>query len=305
MFLECAPAVADDGTVIATLEEQQLVMLRLVIESVRTTGKFDPVWETQVLCACNDSSPVSRKPLNAILQAILNPPRANRPDTGGRPFRLADKIICLKNSFMSLWEAFPGNDVDPTLATSYLQSRDDAGSPAEAFIANGDVGRVLAVSPQHVVVRFMWPDRCVRIDVRKPKATEGQGGDTTNGAGGTVGDFDLAYALTVHKSQGSEYRLVIILVDDSGGAGMVTSRNHHYTAISRGRELTLCIGRRATLDRQCRKDALAGRKTFLAELIREITCGEMAGTDGHANGTLCVEHAPAVSSPQAWEDLGL
>jgi exodeoxyribonuclease V alpha subunit len=85
-------------------------------------------------------------------------------------------------------------------------------------------------------------------------------------SGGAAGDFDLAYAITVHKSQGSEWPLVIALVDPAGGS--VADRHFWYTAISRARTACLLIGDGAALAQQCGPQSLARRKTYLAELIR-------------------------------------
>jgi exodeoxyribonuclease V alpha subunit len=240
--------------------EQQIDTLRSIVEGVRQGGKFDPVWECQVLCALNDASPVSRNPLNELLQGMLNPPRDDTPVTGG-PFRVRDKIICLRNSMMPLWERLT-DDHPPEATASYHKQL----PAADCFVANGDVGRVLAVDAQAAVVQFLWPDRVVKIELRRASkddpANEGK-------AGGAASDFALAYALTTHKSQGSEYPLVVLMVDDQ--AGMVASREWLYTAISRASKLCICIGKRSTADRQARKVALAKRVTFLAELIRGPT----------------------------------
>jgi ATP-dependent exoDNAse (exonuclease V) alpha subunit len=240
--------------------EQQIDTLRSIVEGVRQGGKFDPVWECQVLCALNDASPVSRNPLNELLQGMLNPPRDDTPVTGG-PFRVRDKIICLRNSMMPLWERLT-DDHPPEATASYHKQL----PAADCFVANGDVGRVLAVDAQAAVVQFLWPDRVVKIELRRASkddpANEGK-------AGGAASDFALAYALTTHKSQGSEYPLVVLMVDDQ--AGMVATREWLYTAISRASKLCICIGKRSTADRQARKVALAKRVTFLAELIRGPT----------------------------------
>lgn len=252
-----------------------LAALERIITAVKGGGKFDPVWETQVLCALNEKSPVSRVPLNDMLLGLLNPPTAGVGDSSddpekASPFRLGDKIICLKNSLMPIWELV--DESNPTAVTSWAKPIDHTGGaapmPMDSFVANGDVGRVLAVDGSACVVRFLWPDRVVKLELRRPKRD-----DPTNEGkeGGAIGDFALAYALTVHKSQGSEYKLVIVMVDDQASA--VASREHHYTACSRAKDLCIFIGRRATLDRQCRRVSLQARRTFLAETIRELQKG--------------------------------
>ena len=79
----------------------------------------------------------------------------------------------------------------------------------------------------------------------------------------------LAYALTVHGYQGSQCRFVISLIDDA--ATRIASREFWTTGLSRAEELLFTIGKLSTLHRQCRREVLSGRKTFLREKLR----GEM------------------------------
>ena len=75
--------------------------------------------------------------------------------------------------------------------------------------------------------------------------------------------------MTCHKSQGSEWPVVVVMIDEGGG--MVASRNWHYTAVSRAARLCVLIGKRGVMLRQCRRDGLQKRKTFLKELLTEAT----------------------------------
>jgi exodeoxyribonuclease V alpha subunit len=79
----------------------------------------------------------------------------------------------------------------------------------------------------------------------------------------------LAYAISGHKSQGSEWPIVLVMLDDYPGAKMVQSRQWLYTAVSRAKKLCLLIGRAATANEMCGRDALFRRKTFLRERILE------------------------------------
>src|SRR5262249_27449895 len=155
------------------------------------------------------------------------------------------------NTFLSL--VVPNPDQRSDWAESYEPEKDDYGQAFQpVFLANGDVGRVLAVSPKVVVARFSNPDRGIRVPMRKPKAGEEGNGEETGAAStpgdltGTGSDFALAYAITGHKSQGSEWDCVIVMIDDQGG--FVASREWVYTVISRATRLTILIGKRATID---------------------------------------------------------
>lgn len=240
----------------------QLETIQKVIQGVQAGNKFDAVWETQVLCALNTKGNVSREALNVMLQGLLNPLSAEDIDIRkqtpfAHTFRVKDKIICLKNCFLPL----------QLLAEGYAENcieayRNEPG--VQAYIANGELGKVLAVTPRTVLVKFSDPDRVIII----PMAAQKEDGE--QGAGGESGDksdFALAYAITTHKSQGSEWPLVLVVVDDA--AGTVSSREFVYTAISRASKLCLLIGKKSTLARQCKRVSLNMRKTHLVELVKE------------------------------------
>jgi len=266
-----------------------------VVEGIQRNAKWNPVWDVQVLTPLNDRSPVSRSKLNAMLQQILNPLRPGEVEASNG-FRVRDKIICLKNGQHTV--AVPRldfADYSPSDANAYeTTTLDNAGGPTDSsapkvYLANGDQGEVVALSNRHVIAKFFWPERLVRIPLGrgrtkvKSERVEGENGDasedvvTDDGANsnaeksgratGAVSDFALAYAITVHKSQGSSYPVVIVMVDDA--AGRVASRELHYTAISRAEKVCLMIGSRAACDRQCKVSSLQPRRTYLRELIEE------------------------------------
>lgn len=254
--------------------EEQIEVLSKAIESVVTKLEVDPVWDVQVLCALNNRSKVSRIEVNKVLQNILNPIREHLPTEKTNPnYRVGDKVICLRNHNIKPFEATVENsdDVDDYVppASKYADGEGNESSEADVFVANGDMGRVLAVSPKEVVIRFDQPLRITKVSVSQKESNQEDPESTEKDVGsGGLKDFTLAYAITAHKSQGSEWKRVFILIDDA--AGMVASREHHYTAISRGKDRVCVIGNRKTMDRQLMKVALADRKTFLKERIQKL-----------------------------------
>ena len=91
-----------------------------------------------------------------------------------------------------------------------------------------------------------------------------------------IGDYEDSFAITVHKSQGSEWPCVIVLLDPS--AHSVCDRSWLYTAISRAKMRCILMGDKMTADRFCRKASVNQRKTFLAEQIaRESARFNLAG----------------------------
>lgn len=254
--------------------EHQVATLQRLLAGVKASGRFDPIWDVQVLCARNENSPVSRVELNATLQRALNPAEAARDatDDGQRllhRFRCNDKIICLKNCWLSLYGLDAVVGLDATEVANYVEVRDGGGVPEPCYLANGEIGRVVAVGPKVVIATFQGPPRTVRIPTGKGDAAEADGGGTGERGekkSGGASDFALAYAVTTHKSQGSEWPLVVCMIDQDGG--FVCSREFHYTAISRASRCCVCIGKRAALDKQVRRVALRDRKTFLVELLK-------------------------------------
>lgn len=226
---------------------------------------INPAWDIQVLCAVNEKSDVARKSLNRILQGILNPNGATAAEGGH--FRLDDKVICLTNGMLPLLRCTnlagcPDPEgqvsVDKGLFTCGACNR--TWKPKEAisdFVANGEIGRVVLVAKGAIHVAFESPLRTVRV------------------AGEWLRDFDLAYAITTHKSQGSQWPYIICMADDSNGADHVTSWEWWRTALSRAQTACFTIGRKSAIDRQCRKSALAPRKTFLAEMLKEHAHGAL------------------------------
>jgi len=237
--------------------EDQIETLQSTIDRFTKGDKYDPVWDVQVVCAVNKkTSPLNRKALNRKLQDQLNP---HGKSVSGNPFRVGDKVICLKNGgYKSLALPRPGVAVN---------------HKGEVYVANGEQGEVLSCDVSRFIVRLQNPDREV-IVLRSSKSADDDdeardpNGDADEESTGTGCNWDLGYAISVHKSQGSEWPVVIVMLDDSKAAEMVCSRNWLYTAISRAKVMGLLIGTEATAQAMCQRDGLK-RKTFLAELIRE------------------------------------
>ena len=230
------------------------------IRQIREAKLYDPIWETQVIVAVNKRSDLSRRDLNKRLQDELNPAGQR---AGSNPFRVGDKIVCLKNSLMPIVE---------DAAPEYNREAADG----KVFVANGEQAAVISVAEKMTVVRMDAPKRLIKI----PRGTEN--GDDDKTAGGdkasdteqessastmTGCQWDLAYAISCHKSQGSEWKCVMVALDEYPGARRICSREWIYTAISRAKEICLMIGKRSTAEGMCITRAITKRKTFLRERI--------------------------------------
>jgi exodeoxyribonuclease V alpha subunit len=233
------------------------------IQKIRDAQLFDPVWGVQVIVAVNKKSPLSRRDLNKRLQGELNPAGIR---VGSNPFRIGDKIVCLKNSLM------------PVVTDAPLDCNRDA-IDDKVFVANGELGRVVAVADKLTTVSLDAPKRLIKI----PRGTENgddqaEGNDTDNSAATSTGcQWDLAYAISCHKSQGSEFPCVIVALDEYPGARRICSREWLYTAISRAKGVCFMVGKRGIADSMCFQRAITKRKTFLKDLILEGGNGQNQG----------------------------
>lgn len=231
-------------------DEQIAYMLRTIREQI--PRGVDPIWGCQVVVPVNKKSPLSRRDLSKLLQAELNP-NAGLP---GSPFRVGDKIVNTKNGY------FPSISADTSDDETSMNDR------GEVYVANGELAEVLDVQEKIIVATLSNPDRTIRIprgkeNEKEAEPNDGEGDDST----GTGCSWDLGYALSVHKSQGSEWPVVVVMLDEYPGAKMVCSREWLYTGISRAKDRCVLIGKRETADSMCRRIALDKRKTFLKERI--------------------------------------
>jgi exodeoxyribonuclease V alpha subunit len=118
-------------------------------------------------------------------------------------------------------------------------------------VVNGDVGYVREITKKHIEVAFESPERLVRIPRRD-------------------NNLELAFAYTIHKSQGSEMPVVVIPVHRCFGSRMM-QRNLVYTAISRAKELCVLVGERSALSAAIRRNHHQKRMSRLSELLARET----------------------------------
>jgi len=235
--------------------EWQIKRLVQLLRAAKDDG-FDPVWDCQTVVAVNAKSKLSRKDVNKALQEELN----KHPEIKGQPFRLGDKIVCLKNGFYQL---FDHEDLQASeIGETQINER------GEVFVANGELAEVIDVAEKLIVAKLSSPTRTIKIPRGRSQETDDGGQDGgENGTSSTGCSWDLGYALSVHKSQGSEWPVVLVLIDEYPGARMVCDRSWLYTAISRAKKRCVLIGRKATAERFCRQQKMGRRKTFLKQLI--------------------------------------
>lgn len=165
--------------------------------------------QIQVLSPTRKGS-VGTGSLNLMLQAALNPPSPEKKERqfGDFSFREGDRVMQIRNNYDIMWQKTDGSAVG-------------------AGIFNGDVGTVVSIDPGAETMTVVFDDRQAEYDFSQ------------------LGELELAYAVTVHKSQGSEYRAVILTA--WSGSPYLLSRSVLYTAITRARELLIIVGREETI----------------------------------------------------------
>ncbi len=168
--------------------------------------------------------------LNAGLQAALNPPSPDKAERRIRDivFREGDRVMQTRNNYGIGWESSTGK--------------------AGMGIYNGDIGIILDIDEVAEVMEIRFDDRTCEY----PFAN--------------LDDLDHAYAVTVHKSQGSEYPLVIIPLFRC--APMLLTRNLLYTAVTRASKMVILVGSRAVLSQMLENNTHAERCTLLPDYLR-------------------------------------
>ena len=148
--------------------------------------------------------------LNKMLQNALNPasPDKREHQYGNTCFREGDRVMQIRNNYDIVWKKTDG-------------------SAAGTGIFNGDVGIVREIDRDKESVKVVYDDKEAEYDFTQ------------------LGELEPAFAITVHKSQGSEYRAVILTA--WGGSPYLLSRSVLYTAITRAKELLIIAGREETI----------------------------------------------------------
>lgn len=176
--------------------------------------------------------------LNRILQQYLNPPSVKKQEKeyGERLFRVGDKVMQTKNNYQLEWE----------IATKYGLVVDKG-----VGVFNGDIGIVTAIHTYDETVEVVFDEK------RKVKYPFKM-----------LDELELAYAITIHKSQGSEYPAVVIPL--LAGPRQLYCRNLLYTAVTRAKKCVTLVGNETVFREMIQNVDEQKRNTSLAERIQEI-----------------------------------
>ena len=189
-----------------------------------------PADQIQVLSPTR-KGPMGTFELNQRLQATLNPPGPNKPQRpfGSVTFRLGDRVMQVKNNYDAMW-------------------LDMAKGESGLGVFNGDIGKIVQVEQDGSALTVDFDGRQVLYPA-----------DALN-------ELELAYAVTVHKSQGSEYPAVIFACQDV--PPMLRTRSVLYTAVTRARNLLITVGDQRVFCRMVENDKPQRRYSALAARLK-------------------------------------
>lgn len=213
------------------------MILNTIIELCTTRlpkfyGEFDPVKDVQIL------TPVKKGMLGSInlnkeLQKVLNPPSPdiNEKTIGERIYREGDKVMQMKNNYNLTW-------------------RDKRDFSEGEGIFNGDVGYINSIDLEFNVMTIVYDgSKYVEYEFN------------------ALDEVETAYAITVHKSQGSEFPVVIMPISYFPPA--LATRNLIYTAVTRGRDDVILVGSKDRLNSMVDNNHIRERYSALAVWLKE------------------------------------
>ncbi len=176
--------------------------------------------------------------LNSILQQCLNPPDKRKTEKayGDKCFRVGDKVMQVKNNYQLEWK----------IATKYGLVVDKG-----VGVFNGDIGRITEINSYTETITVEFEEK-----------------KTVEYSFQMIDELELAYAITVHKSQGSEYPAVVIPLLQ--GPKQLYHRNLIYTAVTRAKKCVTLVGSDMTFQEMIRNAHEQNRYTSLAQRIQEM-----------------------------------
>lgn len=222
---ELRNSTASDFFFLPRRDPQRLVDTVVELCKVRLPEKMGiPADDIQVLTPTRKGA-AGTFALNLALQAALNPKSPGKRERvwGDVVFREGDRVMQTKNDYDVVWEKEDGT--------------------AGTGVFNGDVGKILQIDPSGELLTIAFDDRVATYTVDM------------------LSELDMAYAMTVHKSQGSEYRGVALVCAPCAPALEV--RGVLYTAITRARELLVLVGDDVTVANMAKNDRRARRYSGL------------------------------------------
>ncbi len=221
-------------------------------EKLKNSG--NDIMEVQVIVPMTMRGESSVYNLNNLIQPLYNPPSDNKKEVflplakdKGYTLRTGDKVINTKNNYkMTVVEQ------DDFLGEGWCKIPINEEEFLHIPIFNGFVGEVIDICNDELIIYFPLVEKTVSVNTEHWKKEKG---------------IHLAYALTVHKTQGSSYKYPICAIDYSHY--MMLSRELVYTAITRSSEHCTLIAENKALRYATKTTSVENKQTFLKELLEE------------------------------------
>lgn len=211
-------------------------LIDLVCRRIPSFGPYDPMRDIQVLTPMRKGI-VGVNKLNEELQRTLNPPEPNKEEHPFRDviFREGDKVMQIKNNYRTPWKRI-----------QYGKTVEEGEG-----VFNGDVGYILKIDKEEKIMQVLFDDdRHVVYDFTQ------------------LDELELAYAISIHKSQGSEFPIVVIPM--SWGPPMLMTRNLLYTAVTRARNMVVLVGKESVIRDMIANNRISHRYSGLEKRLRDI-----------------------------------
>lgn len=201
----------------------------LVTKRIPASYGFDPITDIQVLCPSRKGE-AGTENLNALLQNKLNPPSRTKAELRNRGYTLreGDKVMQIKNNYDVPWF-----------------KRDENGMG----VFNGDIGILTKIDRANDILNVRFDDREAMYSIENAK------------------EIELAYAMTVHKSQGSEFEAVVLPVIAT--PPKLAYRNLFYTAVTRAKNLLIIVGNSGAVRSMVENDKKSRRYSALLHFIEK------------------------------------
>lgn len=221
----------------AQSEEVVNTIVELVTKRLPSFTSCNAISEIQILTPMR-KSPIGVQNLNTVLQNALNPPEKGKSEKETRNiiFRQGDKVMQIKNNYNIVWKM---------MGTNGKRIEEGTG------VFNGDEGIISYIDEKNDCLTVTFDDN-KQVDY-----------DYTQ-----LDELELAYAITIHKSQGSEYPVVIIPVHN--GPPMLMSRNLLYTAVTRAKQLVVVVGLQETIKKMINNNREISRYSSLDHRISTL-----------------------------------
>lgn len=218
------------------MEEQETVIRRLIALNSGKAAKLgaqEPLQDIQVLAPMK-KGPLGVYNLNKRLQEALNPPAHKKKERkyGDVVFREGDKVMQIKNDYRLAW------------------TRSLPHQPPEMGegVYNGDLGTIMSIDLYEQTLEVLFDD-----------------GRSVVYSFSMLEELELAYCISIHKSQGSEFPIVLLPL--LGGPPMLLNRNLLYTAVTRARHMVYILGRQSCIQQMVRNNQVKRRYSGLARFL--------------------------------------